>query len=161
MEVGGKRHASAALPPGKSFGTHCTGGWVDHRAGLDGRGKSPHLIGIRSPDRPIRSESLSKYVILIEFHCNNGCKNAPQCYVIRTLTALWTVQIEVFYTCSGRCVKDISYTHANKYANYKIYTFPGKYSIYIFFSVALRPNAGHGLLILEVSISHTTTQHSR
>ena len=34
--------------------------------------------------------------------------------------------------------------------------------IYIFFfSVALRPNAGHGLLILEVSRSHTTTHHSR
>ena len=32
---------------------------------------------------------------------------------------------------------------------------------YGFFSVALRPNAGHGLLILEVSRSHTTTQHSR
>jgi len=31
----------------------------------------------------------------------------------------------------------------------------------IFFSVALRPNAGHGLLILEVSRSHTTTHHSR
>ena len=36
--------------------------------------------------------------------------------------------------------------------------------IYIFFylfSVALRPNADHGLLILEVSTSHTTTHHSR
>jgi hypothetical protein len=31
----------------------------------------------------------------------------------------------------------------------------------IFFPVALRPNAGHGLLILEVSRSHTTTHHSR
>ena len=30
-----------------------------------------------------------------------------------------------------------------------------------FFSVALRPNAGHGLLILEVYRSHTTTHHSR
>ena len=30
-----------------------------------------------------------------------------------------------------------------------------------FFFVALRPNAGHGLLILEVSRSHTTTHHSR
>ena len=30
-----------------------------------------------------------------------------------------------------------------------------------FFYMALRPNAGHGLLILEVSRSHTTTQHSR
>ena len=31
----------------------------------------------------------------------------------------------------------------------------------IFFSVALQPHAGHGLLILEVYKSHTTTQHSR
>jgi hypothetical protein len=31
----------------------------------------------------------------------------------------------------------------------------------IFFSVALRPNADHSLLILEVSRSHTTTHHSR
>ena len=31
----------------------------------------------------------------------------------------------------------------------------------IFFSVALRPNAGHGLPILEVSRSYTTTHHSR
>ena len=30
-----------------------------------------------------------------------------------------------------------------------------------FFPVALRPNVGHGLLIHEVSRSHTTTQHSR
>ena len=33
--------------------------------------------------------------------------------------------------------------------------------IYIFFPVALRPNAGHGLLILDVSRSHTTTHHNR
>jgi len=30
-----------------------------------------------------------------------------------------------------------------------------------FFAVALRPNAGHGLLILEFSRSHTVTHHSR
>ena len=30
-----------------------------------------------------------------------------------------------------------------------------------FCAVALRPNAGQGLLILEVSRSHTTTHHSR
>ena len=34
-------------------------------------------------------------------------------------------------------------------------------NVYIFFSVALRPTAGQGLLFLEVSRSHTTTQHSR
>ena len=28
----------------------------------------------------------SKYVILIAFYCNNGCTNAPRCYVTRTRT---------------------------------------------------------------------------
>jgi hypothetical protein len=31
----------------------------------------------------------------------------------------------------------------------------------IVFFVALRPNAGHGFLILDVSRSHTTTHYSR
>jgi hypothetical protein len=36
MGVSGQRHASAALyPRGKNPGTHCTGGWVGLRAGLD------------------------------------------------------------------------------------------------------------------------------
>ena len=38
-------------------GTHCTGGWVGPRVGLDGYGKCCPT-GIRSPDRPARSESL-------------------------------------------------------------------------------------------------------
>jgi hypothetical protein len=45
---GGQRHAPAALPPGKKSGTHCTAGWVDPRAILDGCGKS-FPTGIRSP----------------------------------------------------------------------------------------------------------------
>jgi len=35
------------------------------------------------------------------------------------------------------------------------------YTGIFYFAVALRPNAGHGLLILEVSRSHTTTHRSR
>ena len=35
------------------------------------------------------------------------------------------------------------------------------YYFHFFFSVALWPNAGHGLLILDVSRSHTTTHHRR
>jgi len=27
------------------------------------------------------------------FHCNKGCINAPQCYVIRTLTDLFVLRI--------------------------------------------------------------------
>ena len=38
MGVGGQRHALAALPP-ETPGTHCIGGWVGPRAGLDGCGK--------------------------------------------------------------------------------------------------------------------------
>jgi hypothetical protein len=41
--VGGQHHAPAALPQGKTPGTHCTGGWVGPRAGPDGCEKSrPH-----------------------------------------------------------------------------------------------------------------------
>jgi hypothetical protein len=39
MEVGGQRHAPAALPR-ETPGTHCTGGWVVLRPGLDECGKS-------------------------------------------------------------------------------------------------------------------------
>jgi len=38
--VGGQRHSPASLLPGKRHGTHCTGGWLGPRAGLDGCGKS-------------------------------------------------------------------------------------------------------------------------
>ena len=38
--VGGLRHAPAALLPRKRPSTHCVGGWVGPRAGLDGCGKS-------------------------------------------------------------------------------------------------------------------------
>jgi len=39
-------------------GTHCTGGWMGPRAGLDKCGKSRPPTAIRSPDRPARSQSL-------------------------------------------------------------------------------------------------------
>jgi hypothetical protein len=34
--VGGQRHAPAALLQGKRPGTHCMGGWLGPRAGLNG-----------------------------------------------------------------------------------------------------------------------------
>ena len=37
--VGGQRHAPTALPPGKTRHP-CAEGWVGHRVGLDGYGKS-------------------------------------------------------------------------------------------------------------------------
>ena len=41
----------------KRHGTHCIGDWVGPRAVLNKSGKT-HPTGIRSPDRPARSESL-------------------------------------------------------------------------------------------------------
>ena len=38
--VGGQRHAPAALPTGWKRGTHCTGGWMGPRTGLEGYGIS-------------------------------------------------------------------------------------------------------------------------
>ena len=52
MGVGDQHHAPAALPPGKTR-THCTGGWVGPRAGLDLCGKSrPHRDLIPGPSSP-------------------------------------------------------------------------------------------------------------
>jgi hypothetical protein len=45
------------LYPRERHGTHCKEGWVGPRAGLDVCEKS-HPNGIRSPDRPARSQSL-------------------------------------------------------------------------------------------------------
>ena len=57
MRVGGQRHAPSALPL-KEAGTHCRGGWLGPRAGLNGCGKSRPPTGIRSPYSPARSQSL-------------------------------------------------------------------------------------------------------
>jgi hypothetical protein len=56
MGVSGQRHAPAALyPRGKDPGTHCTGGWVGPRAGLDTEARGKILCPCRgsNPDRPI------------------------------------------------------------------------------------------------------------
>jgi hypothetical protein len=51
------RHATAVFYPRERPATHCTGGWVGSRAGMDVCG-NPAPIGIRSPDRSARSQSL-------------------------------------------------------------------------------------------------------
>jgi hypothetical protein len=62
MEVGGQRHAPAALPLGKRPATQFTKRWVGPRTGQDIYEKfslhPPPPTGIRSPDHPARSDSL-------------------------------------------------------------------------------------------------------
>ena len=49
----GQRHAPATLYPREILGTHCTGGWVVLRDGLDWCGKSrPHRYSIPGPSSP-------------------------------------------------------------------------------------------------------------
>jgi len=51
--VGGQRHAPIVLDPRERPGTHCTGGLVGPRAGLDGCGKSrSHRDSIPEPSSP-------------------------------------------------------------------------------------------------------------
>jgi hypothetical protein len=56
MGVSGQRHAPAALCPGEwTPGTHCTGGWVGPRPGLDTEDRGKILCACRgsTPDRPV------------------------------------------------------------------------------------------------------------
>ena len=53
--VDGHHHAPAVIYPRERPGTHCIGGWVGPRAGLDGCGKScPHRDLIPGPISPQR-----------------------------------------------------------------------------------------------------------
>ena len=47
--VSGQQHAPTVLHPRERPGTHCTGGQVGPRAGLDGRKISPHRDSIPGP----------------------------------------------------------------------------------------------------------------
>jgi len=49
----------------------------------------------------------SEYVILMLFHCNNGCTNAPHCYLIRTLPVLFDV----------RCMKQVGFVWSSLSVN--------------------------------------------
>jgi hypothetical protein len=74
MGVGGQCHASTALPRQRPS-THCIGGWLGPRAGLDGCGKShPHRDSIPGPSSmrtarwvPEPTDIHSEYIILIAF----------------------------------------------------------------------------------------------
>ena len=50
MRMGGQQHDWTAFPPGNTTGTHCTGGWMVSKAGLDGWGKSRrHRDSVHGP----------------------------------------------------------------------------------------------------------------
>jgi len=69
---------SGRFIPEKGPGTRCIEGWMDPRAGLDGRVKSRSPTGVRSPDRPVHSESLwSGYRIPAEARFSAPVQTGP------------------------------------------------------------------------------------
>ena len=67
--VGGQRHAPAALRPGKRPRTHCAGGWMGRKAGLEGCGNSRPPPGFDPPTvRPVASPyTLSRSTYLMVY----------------------------------------------------------------------------------------------
>jgi hypothetical protein len=97
MGVSGQRHARLCFSPGKrAIGTHWTGGWVGHRAGLDTDAREKILsplpgIEPQSPRRPVRSQTL--YWLSYPAHDlqPSGCKYE---FKVSGVTALrWTATI--------------------------------------------------------------------
>ena len=83
LNLGTRRGVWSASRPGRLYprerpGTHCTGGSVGPGAGLDRCGKS-RPTGTRSPDRPVRSESLYRLRYPNSFtYESNGYNFHPQ-----------------------------------------------------------------------------------
>jgi hypothetical protein len=80
MRVGGQCHTPAALYLRKRLGTHCTGGWVGPRAGLDRCGKSLSPLGFNSRTvQPVASR-YTNYTILAPNELMSSCK-VPDIFV--------------------------------------------------------------------------------
>jgi hypothetical protein len=81
--VSGQRHADPTLLPGKYRDTHCTGGLVGLRTGLDteARGKVRCLCRRSNPGRPVCSQTLYFQTYPSSSHC---CYN-----IFNYLCPLW------------------------------------------------------------------------
>jgi hypothetical protein len=76
-----QRHAPAALYPRERPGTHCTGGWVGPRAGLDRCGKSHPSPGFDPRTvQPVASHNLYDIYLLLCVQCtpDDGQRNYPK-----------------------------------------------------------------------------------
>ena len=87
--MGCQQHAPAVLPPGKKHDTHCIGGSMDPRAGLDGCGKSRlHRVPIPGPFTPCKSLYRLSYPGPPHRHAN--CTDT-----LRTLRLLLKLQLQL------------------------------------------------------------------
>jgi len=94
----GQRHAPAALYPRERAGTHCTGGWLGPRAGLDGRnissppGFDPRTVqsvvnryndlATRPTDLPTKTENKLRkgiFILTLAVKWESGLSEVVQC----------------------------------------------------------------------------------
>jgi hypothetical protein len=95
MGVSGQRQAPAALCPGvRTPGTHCTGGWVDLRAGLDREVRRKILC-------PCRGSNLDRPVVqsLVRHYTDRAPMMGPEVNHI-----IWILRLQVLSVESHTCV---------------------------------------------------------
>ena len=80
MGLDGQCHALAALPRERP-GTHCTGGWVGPRCGMDGCGKSRSPTSIWSPDCPTIANHYTNWAILAPWNVIQNIKSIQMGWV--------------------------------------------------------------------------------
>jgi hypothetical protein len=105
------------LYPREIPGTHCTGGWLGPRAGLDVCENLVHT-GIRSPDRPARSESLYRlsypgppskynYIYILTYRMFHNVHDCTQ--------VLQNITIYIYINLSHALQRTLFYQSASKY----------------------------------------------
>ena len=159
--VGGRRHAPAALPPGKRLVTYCTEGWLSLGAGLDGPGKiSPRprfkprtvqLAVIRYTVYAMSATSLDfirkDKIGIVKHSISKTCLSCYQFHAIQTVLNPLNPELN-----------PICYLLALLGAHHFLHVSRIRVK-----SLTLRRLMSYiyGAPILDVSRSHTTTQHSR
>jgi hypothetical protein len=95
----------SASRPGRAFtpGTHCTGGWVGPRAGLDTEARGRILCPRRgsNPDRPVVQPVVRHYTAWANPAPVQGVTNNifSQLYVVRIFNSkyVWSIQFRFFW----------------------------------------------------------------
>jgi hypothetical protein len=78
---GDQCHTSAALPhPGKRSGTHCTGGWVGIKAGLDRCGKSCPPLGFDPQTAQPIASHFTNYAVLANIYIYRERERLPKVF---------------------------------------------------------------------------------
>jgi hypothetical protein len=102
-----------ALYPRERPGTHCTGGWVDPRAGLDGRKISPHRDSIPGPSSPWCTNLCLKHLLYNLCLKHLLYKLVSETLTLRLVSETFTVQTCVWNIYCTTCVWNISRSGKN------------------------------------------------